>query len=210
MMADKTIDAKYLYLIDNWPGQAQTNQNLPETRNGYTPFTDPSHHDVTEEAYPLGTKVQVYCNGADGSKGWATFIYLKLNPTGAAPPTPAAQQVVTGVDADEIYAVTNDKNNCLGIGKGPIAVMLSDMSATADGDAYYGWFWCGGVCPVDIVPDLDGNFATDSTVAIGPIVAAALTADAIGFAAHNDEGSGDGDVTPPKLVAGYATAADAA
>jgi hypothetical protein len=58
------------------------------------------------------------------------------------------------------YIVTDDASEALL--SGPIAVALSAMTT-----GYYGWFWCGGVCPVDSVSGLGGSYVTDGTVAAG-------------------------------------------
>jgi len=32
---------------------------------------------------------------------------------------------------------------------------------------YYGWFWVGGVCPVDTISGLDGIFGSDGSITAG-------------------------------------------
>jgi hypothetical protein len=59
--------------------------------------------------------------------------------------------------------VTNDSGNDIGAQKGPIAIALSAMT-----EDYFGWFWCGGLCPEFWVPALGGNFnCLYQTLAIG-------------------------------------------
>lgn len=175
-MADATLDDQAFVLFDNWPGSAE-----PRTIPYDSFLTSAARHNVTTaDYYSVGAKIEVDCPGTNGSAGKATFIYLLLAPT-EANPTPAAKQLVVPVSATNIYTVTNDPDACLMHTGCPLAaVMLSVMSSDGTTD-YYGWFWCGGVCPVDFVSDLGGNFATDDSVAIGPITTQNLTADAIGL-----------------------------
>jgi len=170
-MADKTLDSDYLILRDNWPGVPIPYYGLPNSD-----FANTTDHNVAAATYNVGDKICVYNTGVTAGKaGWATFIYLQYEGTGA--PTLAAKQVVVP-DADtSAYVVTNDPDSALIVtGSYLAAVAISVMT-----DAYYGFFWCGGVCPEEFVAGLGGNYNTESNVAIGPVVAHDLTADEIGF-----------------------------
>lgn len=176
-MADSTIDSEYLILIDRWPGVAiHCPRHHPLPVGG---FAGATHHNVETAAYPVGFKLCVYNHSASaGVDGFATFIYLQIEQTGS--PTSAAKQVCTVHTAGNWSLVDNDSDDVLQVtGSGLVAVLLSLMT-----DAYYGWFWCGGVCPEEYVSGLGGTYETDNTVAIGPIEADDLAeTDAIGFAA---------------------------
>ncbi|GAG18855.1 unnamed protein product, partial [marine sediment metagenome] len=180
-MADSTLDSERLVLIDNWDGPLRA--TTPPTGG----FLGATHHNIalaSTNPYKLGEKITVSNDGAvAGLTGWSTFIYLCLNPTGAVNPTPAAKQFVVPVAASKPYYVTNDPDQCLLATGCPLAaVMLSIMSADADGDEYVGWFYCGGVVPEAHVSDLGGNFATEDNVAVGAVVAHDLgVGDAIGI-----------------------------
>jgi len=177
-MADSTLDDQLFVLYDNWPGEAE------RTASSFVDFvsTSADHNVSTLHRYAPGQKIQVWCDGADGNAGWATLIYLKGLAVTEANPTCAAKQFVVPSNASDIYQVTNDPDQALIVdGCGLAAVMLSVMTFT-HAVTKYGWFWCGGVCPVDYVSDLDGDYATINTVAIGPIVIADIAADAIGLA----------------------------
>ena len=170
-MADEKIaNDQHVILIDNFPGAALTAMKMPEDG-----FTGTTHHNVATVVYPVGTKIQVYCPGSavvgtkSGAAGYATFIYLKLEAVDSTNTCGAAKQIV-GIHTDAVpYDVTNEAATAVGAGKTPIAVTISAMT-----ENYYGWFWCGGVCPVDYVDALDGAYCTDNSVAIGPMTWGAL------------------------------------
>lgn len=160
-MANSTIDDAKFILIDRWPG-------APDDKMGTPPdgFTGSSHHNVSTPQYSIGTKIRVYDNT---NKGYSTFIYLQyIAGTKASTLALAAKQFVamdtseqaTAATSPTYYKVTDDGSEALI--QGPLAVALSAMTT-----AYYGWFWCGGVCPVDFVSGLGGNYVTDGNVAAG-------------------------------------------
>lgn len=201
-MADSTIDSELIALKDLWPG-------TPTSRLG-TPtggFTGSSHHNVPSPAYPVGTKIEVYNKGTKaGQPGFATLMYLKVGTQNAAVAI-AAKSVCVCDSAADWYKVTNDPDDCVKKRGMPVAVALSTMT-----DGNYGWFWVGGVCPEEFIANLGGNYATDGTVAAGPICVGDLAADAMGFSATVD-GSTAGTTpaaTPADWACGFAIAADAA
>ncbi len=144
------LDDARLFLVDNWPG---------EVTNGPNPG-DWTAMSATED-FPLGTKRMVY---DDTNNGWATLMYLQFNNGTTAEPTVRS---LLGIDvaasnADgSYYKVCNDGSEVNT--KGPIAVALG--TCVAD---YYGWFWVGGVCPVDTIAALgEGKYETEGNVTAG-------------------------------------------
>ena len=141
-------DGKFM-LLDNWPGPIIPG---PNPASWVTPSTT--------EDFKVGTKRAVY---SDTNHGWSTLMFLKYEKGTAA--AVAVKGVCTpdtteSIAAGGYYIVTNDGGE--GINHGPIAIALATM---ADGE--YGWFWVGGVCPVNLVSGLDGIFPTDGTVTAG-------------------------------------------
>jgi len=169
-MADATIDSELIRLECGQWGPARY-ALLPQDG-----FTGALHHNVAAAAYPLGTVLAVWNDGAAaGVSGLSEFVYLQIETTGA--PTHAVKQVVTQDVAGTPMKVTNDPDSAVGISGMPCAVSISAMT-----DAYYGWFWCGGVCPEEFVSALGGTYATDDSVTAGDqLQAQDLAADAIGF-----------------------------
>jgi hypothetical protein len=168
-MANSTIDDAKIVLLDRWPGVPV--HQAAEPPDG---FTGSGHHNVAAAIYPVGTKIQVY---DETNKGYATFIYLQfVKGTAAAlaakdPVAMDTSEQATAATTTTYYKVGQDGGEVLL--DGPIAVALSTLTT-----AYYGWFWCGGVCPVSFVSDLGGNYVTDGTLTAGnPFGCADSTAD---------------------------------
>ena len=182
-MADKTIDNSFITLIDNWPGEAKP-LSIPNFKLGVANWTYQNVPLTTPGRPKLGSKYLIYndASQAKGVAGYATLIYLKLgtqNPDTAL----AAKLIVAPDSATAQYQVSNDKNTVLDVTGCPlIAVALGAMT-----DGYGGYFWCGGVCPADIIYSgatyvLDGNYLTDSTVAIGAMQIVNAEGENIAFA----------------------------
>jgi hypothetical protein len=164
-MADSSLSIYKVILYDKWPGVADPRRGEPTDG-----FCGATHHNVTETVgnaagYHVGDKIEVYHPGATASSvaGLSTFIYLKLEYQDLTNVLAAAQMVALHSDAVP-YDVTNDTATLLATTKGPIAIALSAM--TTDN---VGWFWCGGVAPVDFVPALavTALLYTVNNVAIG-------------------------------------------
>ena len=189
-MADSTLDSELLYLINPW-GPPNTEPSLLDDIIGA------QHHNVETAFFPVGSVVNLWNDSGDAGKdGWSQFVYLQIELTGA--PTSAAKQVVVPDSATVWYTVTNDPDGCIansGTGDCLFGVTLSVMT-----DGYYGWFWCGGVCPEARVSDLAGNHATEGNVVAGSITPHNLAADEIGW----------GPMATTEAHAGFALAADAA
>jgi hypothetical protein len=138
-----------IFLVDNWPGEVTQGPN-PD---------DWSVYSATED-YPLGTKRMVY---DDTNNGWATLMFLKYS-TGAGTVAVATVRSICAIDttavatAGQYCHVTNDGSDAQLTG--PLAVALGTLT-----NNYYGWFWVGGVCPVDTIATLDdGLYGTDGGI----------------------------------------------
>jgi len=156
-MAAGTIASEIITLVDDWPA-APVTMSIP-----LDGFTGASHHNVSAAAYPYGSKVIVYSDGsAAGSViGFSTLVYLQLGTQDAT--AMAAGDLCLQGSATLWYQVTDDAGTALAATSGPIAISLSAMT-----NSYFGWFWCGGVCPQQYVSALDGTFPTEAVV-IGPM-----------------------------------------
>jgi hypothetical protein len=143
------IDDGNFYLIDNWPGEVDNGPNPASwVANGLT------------ANFSVGTKRAIY---DDTNKGWSRLMYLKYEKGSAAAVDAkglCSQDITESAAKGGYHIVTNDGGECTLTG--PIAIALATM---ADGE--YGWFWVGGVCPVDLVAALDGVYITDGDVAAG-------------------------------------------
>jgi len=169
-MIDGTLDSEVFALIDNWPGER--NVHLPEPTDG---FLGASHHNIATEEYQAGTKIQARNKGTTGKSGFSTFIYLQVGVQNAFVDI-AVKSLVVPDSVGTWSKVTNDPDDCIALPTSMVAVALSAMT-----DAYYGWFWCGGVCPEELVSGLGGTYDTDGTVEPGSIRAVHLSVDDIGF-----------------------------
>lgn len=143
------IDDGKFYLIDNFPG-VPTNGANPASWTTYTATLTPG--------FNVGEKRAIY---SDTNNGWSIMIYLQFQKGTAAVATVKsicglciASVAVAGAWAN----VSNTFDESVGLG--PICIALGTTV-----DAYYGWFWCGGVCPVDLVAGLDGIYPSDGSVA---------------------------------------------
>lgn len=143
------IDDGKFHLVDNFPGIPK---DFPEP-DDWTEYTALAQWNV-------GDKIQKY---QPTNNGWATFVYLQFQKGAVAV---ATVKSICGLHTASVLAaggwgqVSNDFSEVEE--QGPICVALGTTT-----DAYYGWYWCGGVCPVDTVPALDGIFPTDGTVTAG-------------------------------------------
>ena len=185
-MADSTIDSERFYLLDRWPA-GRVFYRLPT--GGILGAT---HHNVATPAYDLGDRIMVRNTTSAGVAGWSTFIYLKLEMQDTTNVLAVKEVVAQHSDAAAggagVFDATNEVATLNGTQKGPAAVALSAM--TVD---YYGWFWCGGVCPESIVAGLGGTYATTGAVAIGDmswgnLASASATVGEIGFDVANAAG----------------------
>ena len=170
MATDKAIDSNVIVLYDRWPGQASVVGDLPA--DGITNSTD---HNVVAATRRYGEKVVVYNMGTAGIAGYATFIYLQVG-TQNADFLLVAKSIVVNDSASLWYQMTNDPDDCIAISGGLAAIALSAMT-----NAYFGFFWCGGICPEDFVAGLAGNYECDGGVTAGGFMAKDLSEDCVGL-----------------------------
>ncbi|HUW99398.1 MAG TPA: hypothetical protein VMY35_00330 [Phycisphaerae bacterium] len=194
-MPDSTLDSELFYLLDTTPGVP--NPTLTTPVGG---FTAEACHNVVAPAYPVGTKIQVY-NETAGVAGYSTFVYAQAETQDATNVIKARMFLTTLAATPVWWKLTNDAGADIGDGINCLVVALSTMTT-----AYYGWFWCEGVCPEDYVAALGGNYYTEGDVAIGPVTGGTLatpgtTAGEIGLTAVAADTS---------LVVGISLALDAA
>ena len=195
-MADSTIDSELFVLQEQWPGESR------QLGVGQAPaggFTGSAHHNVATAVFGVGEKVSIFNHGGDdgaGLSGRSDFIYLQVG-TQNADAEIAVKSIVAPDSATLWYQVSNDPDTVV-VADGSMlaAVAISPMT-----NSYWGWFWCGGVCPENFVSGLGGNYLTEGTVVAGQICTNDLTADAIGF------GPVAGDT---EIAIGMAYASDAA
>lgn len=189
-MADSTLDSELFYLL---PGRFGPAWDDKVPRGG---FEGADHHNVADQMFPLGMVKQVYNTGQYGKAGYSEFVYLQTESTSYT--TPFAKTVWVTDSATVWYTFTADPDDC---GTTLTGNPLGVIGITADiTDAYYAWFWCGGVCPEEYVANLAGNYSTDGNVAAGAIIAHNLATDMIGL------GPAAGAT---EAIIGYALAADA-
>lgn len=199
-MTDSTIDTKNIVLFDGWP----ESNTLPMTpQDG---FNGSSHHNVATMEFQLGTKCRIYNDiaASKGKEGWATMIYLQAG-TENATTVVAAKAICVPIGTSDAggYRVSNDCDTPVtaATGVGLVAVAISAM--TVD---YYGWYWCGGVAPADMITSgttyvTDGTIKTHGDVAIGNFMCKGSASGAIKFAAYVN--------TADEVACGHAIAADA-
>jgi len=160
MAGDSTIAVESVVLLDRWPASPIKSLEGGVPDDG---FTGSSHHNVETAVYQVGTKAQVYNNGttSPGVAGYSTLIYLQTKDA-----ITAALELCQPASLTDKHAVSSTKASAIMLGDiaPKMAVTLSAMT-----DEYFGWFWCGGVAPVDFVAALGtvGDIATDGTVIIG-------------------------------------------
>lgn len=156
-MASTIDDAKFV-LVDNFPGVV-TSGNNPSDWTSYS----------TTEDFPLGTKRLYY---DDTHKSWCTLIFLKItggtegNANGMAVKSILGRVTTAAAAGTAGWAHTVTPDGGEAMLNGPIAVALGTVSAanfTAN-TSYYGWCWCDGPPPEDLVSGLGGNYTTDENV----------------------------------------------
>lgn len=164
------ISTRKLILKDNWPGSPDPNLGIPTGG-----FDATAHTDASTEVYPIGTKIQAY-QDFSGTSGPYTMIYLRYYCLSESDDhgVEEADQSLTGqclfaqfcnstcLSADGTQAVftcTNrsgvDTGYICSTNAGVMAIACGTLSyrdVTTDGNnpGGYGFFWCGGVCPMDI------------------------------------------------------------
>lgn len=191
-MADSTIDSELLILRNNW-GMAP-NQALNAPHDGFSTSTVLN---TSTALYPVGTVVQVYNKGDTGKQGYAQFIYLQVGTQNSASAI-AVKSVVIPDSATVWYQITNDPDDCVKIPTGQAAIALGAVT-----NAYYAFFWCGGICPEEHISGLGGTYATEGNLLAGPFTAHDLAADKVGLGPSDDANGVIGED-----IFGFALAAD--
>jgi hypothetical protein len=161
-VADSTIDSELFILYDRLPGAPDPNLGVP-----YGGFTGATHHNTATAMYPVGTKIEVY--NTTGVTGWTRFVYGKLEEVDASNALKVKMFCAIEGTAKAPYAFTNEVATQIGESVSPIVAAIGEMT-----ENYYGWFWCGGVCPEEYVATMADNFYTTGDVAIGPITSGNL------------------------------------
>jgi len=168
MATDEGLDHEDFILTDNWPGVPFQSNGQPCSYN----LQGDASHNVETAAYQVGTKIQVYNDGAvAGLNGLSIMIYLKVGTQGATTAI-AAKSICVPDSATDFYSVTNSATDAVDLDSGLCAVAIG---AVVDGR--HGWFWCGGMCP-DILCDslaagasgtMGGTYLGKPNLEIGPI-----------------------------------------
>lgn len=172
-MAASTIDSELIVLACGRWGPAISEPVLLDGLTGVT------HHNVAAPAYPVGTVIRVRNDsGVAGQPGFAELVYLQCvaNATVAI----AARQLLVPDSATLWYRVTNAPDDAA-VANTALPTVPAVVAISAMTTLYYGWFWCGGICPQSHVSALGGNYATENNVVAGPISPHDLDADAIGL-----------------------------
>jgi hypothetical protein len=189
-MGDKSVTVEGLFLYDNWPGVA-----VPPP----FPVTDMTSasvgYNLVHPMWDVGTKWELYCYGNQASvgvsyrQGFSTFIYLKGSGhmSGGAPD---AARTEGTVPASTIVAATctNMALHTVQVDTGQTTHEQSGLFAMCIGavtNAYYAWFWCGGVYPVEYIASgaVADTFETnDSVTASSELGGVALATTIPGFA----------------------------
>ena len=154
-------------------------------------ITGAIHHNIAAATdatrrYQVGEICTVYHRGhSSGSlAGWTEFVYGRFDHDADA--TTAIREVVQPSVITNLFDFGDDVDQvaCGGFGVVTISLMTND---------YYGWFWSGGVAPIDFVNPTtlvtDDFAATDTLITNGDV--AALTGFyAVKPASGNDPGLG--------------------
>jgi len=187
-MAD-TLTVQGLILHDNWPG-TPTPPPFPVVNMEAAAIG----HNIVAPMWKLGTKWELYCKGDAASVGvaynigWSTFIYLKAAPDIETATAGAATVLCVpdatlgaGAAANLLYVVVADISNTTHENSGLVVMCLS-----APTNSYYGWYWCGGVCPVEYCPSLTtaSTVITDGSVVASCEVSTIIDSDTVGLRAQ--------------------------
>ena len=169
-----TLDNSEVLMLDNFPGVPNVNGAGPFDKGNVANGADQNWY-VSGEAPPhvLGTKWYGYQEGGTGVvAGGFTLIYLKTGTLLAATVAVNKLHAMTiGVGAatssDLLYTVTDNPATPIGMLSGQCAVSMSTMTS----GGYYGWFWCGGVCPTSVCTGMDTTLETNGSAVNGYMIA---------------------------------------
>jgi len=199
MAADQKLLSTYAVLYNRW-GSPDSQLGLP--KDG---IVGAEHWNVATPKYPVGTVIQLYNTGATaGQAGYCQFVYIRVNTT-APTHAWAKGQILTPASATAMYTLTNDSDDDIAASTqgGKFAVCLGSMT-----DGYYGFAWCGGVCPTDFLTMTStylGVLAGDMAIGI-PFALAALASSAAAYGSFGLSAT----LTAGNAVCGMALTADEA
>ena len=159
MAAAGTIDSELIFLMNKW-GVAPVPAHQDKIPDGDGTWSGANSQNVVAPAYPVGTVIQCYNDGGvAGQNGPYEMIYLRAEEAIAA-----VKYICVPAATDDHFSVTDNIANALDATNAQVGIAVDAMTSQ-----YYGWFWCGGVCPEAIESDMGGNYATDASLAIGPM-----------------------------------------
>ena len=184
------VAASAITLYDNWPGPIDK-LSLPAADSAGNHFTNSTHHNVATAAYAVCTNIGVYDKT---SVGWSILIYLR-NQADTHATASALGHIGTQFASGEYYDVSNAGDELV-----PNALPVVYLSVMTD--AYYGWFWGGGVPPVSWTPLL-----TTTSLATKDGVAADIAISVIDVV--DPDRAGFDALTTSDNAIGWSTAADA-
>ena len=180
-MPDSTIGVELVKLKAGMFGPPQRFNWIPD--DGFV-GTAGGNNNVAAQ-YPVGTVVQCFQDGTTGQPGTFEMAYLQSGTQNASNAT-AAGDLCTLDSATKMESVSNDPDTALSVEGGIPAVALG-----ATTNAYYSWFWVGGVCPEDTIffngstspLTTAGDLVTDGTATAGWNIMSDCSADVIGIGA---------------------------
>ncbi len=158
-----TLDSELFVLEDHWPGVGRIISTGGIPLGGFTGVT---HHNVATPRYPVGEKLCIKNKNPGGTvvgkAGFSTFIYLQVGTQDGT--TIIAKHICVLDSASLWYQLTNDPDSCIAAASSLACIAISPIT-----NAFWGWFWCGGVCPESHVSGLGGNYITEGNVVAGMI-----------------------------------------
>jgi len=229
-----------LQLIDGFPGEPNSRLGVPKGGwdNTEDNFTTTSTTDGPK--YPLGTKITQYSDNTN-APGFYTMAYLSFHGLITAPFTISAGDWCTG--AAWCAHLSNDATGCMDFNLDtssnpwhavgpciststdaseggclalPCATLSSDGS-TNDASGFggaYGWFWVGGVCPINDCTKFDDatgagvgmDVSTSTTMRPGAIAAGASSAQMVFQSADQTAWDVSGSGGPLAVAVAYCCA----
>ncbi len=193
-MADEFISISELNLIDRFPGPVNPNLGIPTNGwdNTVDNFVTTAE-DTPPPSYPIGTKIQAYTDNSC-CPGYYTMAYLAYHCVSSAVGLieqddfsigkaycshyDGSEAVYSYEDATLVtpyfvmVSCENDVKASDITRGGTLAIPCCSMSAGESESAYvsgygdsFGWFWVGGVCPVNDITTYKGE--ADVTTGVG-------------------------------------------
>lgn len=185
-MADQVNTVEAIILNDNWPGVA-----VPPPFPVTSMTSAGVGHNAVHPRWDVGTKWELYCYGDQVSvgvsyrQGFSTLIYLRgshdiaaaiaaVRTVGVVPDNTIVAATCTNM---QLYTVTSDTDQTTHENGGLFAVAIS--TTTND---YYGWYWCGGVYPLEYITSavVADTIATNNAVVASAELSSVALADQSG------------------------------